>query len=326
MLVLTLGVAYGAIYGLIAVGIVLVYRGTKVINFAQGEIGTFSLYLAWLLTTERGLPWWVGAVAAIGGATLIGVGFEFLVVRRMVAANRLSVAVATIGLASLLAAIELKVWGVTPRALRAPVGGEGVRIGDVTVTPTQLISLVVLAVIGVGLALLLRGTDFGLGVLAAADDPTAVRLVGVNLSHVSMFTWGLGAALASIAALLLEPTITVFAPDYAGRLFIAGLVAALVGGLSSLPGAFAGGIVVGVIEAYVRQETLSSSVPGLTTVALFALVLAVLLLRPRGLLGKAAGWPPSRPSAACPASSGSRSSWCCSARCRRCSAAAPPGC
>ena len=285
---LTLGVAYGAIYGLIAVGIVLVYRGTKVINFAQGEIGTFSLYIAWLLTTERGLPWWVGATAAIAGATLIGVGFEFLVVRRMVHANRLSIAVATIGLASLLVAVELKLWGVTPRALRAPIGGNGVKIGAVYVTPTQLLSIVVLAVLGIGLALLMRGTDFGLGVLAAADDPTSVRLVGVKLSQVSMFTWGAGAALASIAALLLEPTITVFAPDYAGRLFIAGLVAALVGGLSSLPGAFAGGIVVGVIEAYVRQRTLTSTVPGLTTVAMFALILAVLLLRPRGLLGKAA--------------------------------------
>ncbi|HVF04544.1 MAG TPA: branched-chain amino acid ABC transporter permease [Frankiaceae bacterium] len=285
---LTLGVVYGAIYGLIAVGIVLIYRGTKVVSFAQGEIGTFSLYLAWLLTTERGLPWWVGASAAILGATAIGVGFEFFVVRRMVHANRLSIAVATIGLASLLAAVELKLWGVTPRHLRAPVGGIGVKVGSVYVTPTQIISLVVLAGLGIGLALLLRGTDFGLGITAAADDPTAVRLVGVRLSHVSMFTWGAGAALASIAALLLEPTITVFAPDYAGRLFVAGMVAALVGGLSSLQGAFAGGIVVGVIEAYVRQRTLTSDVPGLTTVAMFALILVVLLVRPRGLLGKAA--------------------------------------
>ena len=288
MLPLTLGIVYGAIYGLVAVGIVLIYRGTKVVSFAQGEIGTFSLYLAWLLTTERGLPWWVGALAAIAGATLIGVGFEFLVVRRMVHANRLSIAVATIGLASLLAAIELKVWGVTPRALRGPIGGDGVQIGDVFVTPTQIVSLVVLAALGIGLAVLLRSTDFGLGILAAADDPTAVRLVGVRLSHVSMFTWGAGAALASIAALLLEPTITVFAPDFAGRLFVAGMVAALVGGLSSLPGAFAGGIVVGVIEAYVRQGTLTSNVPGLTTVAMFALILVVLLVRPRGLLGRSA--------------------------------------
>jgi branched-chain amino acid transport system permease protein len=287
MTVLTLGVVNGAIYGLLAVGIVLIYRGTKVISFAQGEIGTFSLYLAWLVTTEAGLPWLVGAAAAVAGATAIGLGFEFLVVRRMVAANKLAISVATIGLASLLAAIELKLWGVTPRSVKAPVGGIGWQVGDVYVTPTQVISLVVLAVLGLGLAYLLRETDFGLGVLAASDDPTAVRLVGVRLSRVSSFTWGAGAALASVAALLLEPTITVFAPDYAGRLFIAGLVAALVGGLTSLPGAFAGGLVVGVVEAYVRQHTLTATVPGLTTVAMFAVILVVLLVRPRGLLGRA---------------------------------------
>jgi len=286
--VLTLGIVNGAIYGLLAVGIVLIYRGTKVISFAQGEIGTFSLYLAWIVTTEWGLPWVAGAAAAIGGATLIGVGFEFLVVRRMVAANRLAVSVATIGLASLLAAVELKVWGVTARSVKAPVGGIGWKVGAVYVTPTQVISLVVLAALGAGLAYLLRETDFGLGVLAASDDPTAVRLVGVSLARVSSFTWGAGAALASVAALLLEPTITVFAPDYAGRLFIAGLVAALVGGLSSLPGAFAGGIAVGLIDAWVRQETLTSTVPGLATVALFGVILLVLLFRPRGLLGRAA--------------------------------------
>ena len=288
MTVLTLGVVNGAIYGLLAVGIVLIYRGTKVISFAQGEIGTFSLYLAWLVTTEAGLPWLVGAAVAIGGATLIGVGFEFLVVRRMVNGSKLAVSVATIGLASLLAAIEIKVWGITPRSVKAPVGGIGWKIGDVYVTPTQVISLVVLAVLGVALAYLLRETDFGLGVLAASDDPTAVRLVGVSLSKVSMFTWGAGAALASIAALLLEPTITVFAPDYAGRLFIAGLVAALVGGLSSLPGAFAGGILVGIVEAFVRQKTLTATVPGLTTVAMFGVILLVLLVRPKGLLGRTA--------------------------------------
>ncbi|MDQ1711560.1 MAG: branched-chain amino acid transport system permease protein [Frankiaceae bacterium] len=287
MTVLTLGIVSGAMYGLIAVGIVLIYRGTKVINFAQGEIGTFSLYLAWFLTTEHGLPWWVGAVAAVGGATLIGMAFEFLVVRRMVAASRVSVAVATIGLASVLAAVELKVWGITLRSLRGPVAGDGVKVGVVYVTPTQMISLAVLAGTGVALAWLLRSTDFGLGVLAAADDPTAVRLVGVRLSRVTSFTWGAGAALAAVAALLLEPTIRTFSPDYAGRLFVAGLVAALVGGLSSLPGAFAGGIVVGVIEAYVNQKTLTSTVSGLSTLAMFALILLVLLVRPRGLLGKA---------------------------------------
>ena len=288
MSTLVLGVVYGGIYGLIAVGLVLVYRGTRVINFAQGEIGTFSLYIAWWVTTEQHAPWWLGALAAILTATAIGVLFERLVVRRMVDATRLSVAVATVGLALLLLALELKWWGLSPRSVRAPVGGIGWKVAGVYVTPTQAISLAVVLAAGLGLAALLRKTDFGLGVLAAADDPVAVRLVGVRLWWVSAFTWGLGAALASVAALLFEPTVTVFAPDYAGRLFIAGLVAALVGGLASLPGAFVGGIAVGIIEVLVRDKTLTWTFPGTTTVAMFVVILLVLLLRPRGLLGKAA--------------------------------------
>lgn len=284
---LVLGVVYGGIYGLIAVGLVLVYRGTRVINFAQGEIGTFSLYLAWFVTVERGLPWWCGALAAVGGAVGIGLLFERLVVRRMVDATRLSVAVATVGLALFLLAVELKVWGISPRSFPAPVGGIGWKVFGVYVTPTQAISLVVVLAAGLGLAALLKRTDFGLGVLASADDPTAVRMVGVKLSLVSAFTWGTGAALAAVAAVLFEPTVTVFAPDYAGRLFVAGLVAALVGGLSSLPGAFVGGIAVGVIEVFVRSKTLTWTFPGTTTVAMFVVILLVLLLRPRGLLGKA---------------------------------------
>ena len=284
---LVLGCVYGGIYGLIAVGIVLVYRGTRVINFAQGEIGTFSLYLAWYVTVEREWPWWCGALAAFAGATAIGLLFERLVVRRMHDATRLSVAVATVGLALFLLAVEIKVWGISPRSFPAPIAGDGKEVFGVYVTPTQAISLVVVLAAGVGLAALLKRTDFGLGVLAAADDPTAVRMVGVKLSHVSAFTWGAGALLASVAAVLFEPTVTVFAPDYAGRLFIAGLVAALVGGLSSLPGAFVGGIAVGVIEVFVRDRTLTWTFPGTTTVAMFVVILLVLLLRPRGLLGKA---------------------------------------
>ncbi|HEV2889709.1 MAG TPA: branched-chain amino acid ABC transporter permease [Frankiaceae bacterium] len=285
---LVLGCVYGGIYGLIAVGIVLVYRGTRVINFAQGEIGTFSLYLAWYVTVERGMPWWCGALAALAGATAIGLLFERLVVRRMHDATRLSVAVATVGLALFLLAVEIKAWGLSPRSFPAPVGGVGTKVFGVYVTPTQVISLVVVLAAGLGLAALLKRTDFGLGVLAASDDPTAVRMVGVRLSHVSAFTWGVGAALAAVAAVLFEPTVTVFAPDYAGRLFIAGLVAALVGGLSSLPGAFVGGIAVGMIEVFVRDKTLTWTFPGTTTVAMFVVILLVLLLRPRGLLGKAA--------------------------------------
>jgi branched-chain amino acid transport system permease protein len=282
---LVLGLVEGGIYGLLAVGIVLVYRGSRVLNFAQGELGTVALIVAWYLTTDRGLPWIVGAVAGVLAATAVGLGFERLIVRPMAESSRISVAVATVGLLLFLLAFGFRVFGESPRTVRAPIAGLGVHVAGVIVSPTQLLSLVVTLAVGAGLALLLQRTDFGLGVLAAADDPTAVRLVGLSLSKVSAFTWGTGAAISAMAALLIEPTIGNFVPGFASELFVFALAAALVGGLSSLPGAFLGGLIVGLLKVFVTAATITSSLPGVPILAVFALILVVLLARPGGILG-----------------------------------------
>lgn len=282
--VLVLGLISGGIYGLLAVGIVLVYRGSGALNFAQGEIGTLGLYIAAYLVTENDMPWMVGALAALVVAAAVGAGFERLVVRRMVDASRLSVAVATVGLLSFLIAVEFKVFTGSPRTLRGPIDGVGVQIFGVFVSPTQLLSLLVTAAVGVGLAALLKRTDFGLGVLGAAQDPAAVRLVGVPLNRVSAFVWGAGAAISALAALLIEPTVGVFAPGFATDLFLRGLAAAIIGGLLSLPGAFVGGLVLGLLEALGGDLLADTGLPGAKTLTVFVVLLVVLLARPQGLL------------------------------------------
>lgn len=282
--VLVLGLISGGIYGLLAVGIVLVYRGSGALNFAQGEIGTLGLYIAAYLVTDNDLPWFVGAAAALVVAAVVGAGFERLVVRRMVDASRLSVAVATVGLLSFLIAVEFKVFTGSPRTLRGPIDGVGIQIFGVFVSPTQVLSLVVTAAVGVGLAALLKRTDFGLGVLGAAQDPAAVRLVGVPLNRVSAFVWGAGAAISALAALLIEPTVGVFAPGFATDLFLRGLAAAIIGGLLSLPGAFVGGLVLGILEALGGDLLADTGLPGAKTLTVFVVLLVVLLARPQGLL------------------------------------------
>lgn len=282
--VLVLGLISGGIYGLLAVGIVLVYRGSGALNFAQGEIGTLGLYVAAYLVMDNDLPWMVGAIAALAVAAAIGVGFERLVVRRMVEASRVSVAVATVGLLSFLIAVEFKAFTGSPRTLRGPIEGVGIEVFGVFVSPTQLLSLLVTAAVGVALAALLKRTDFGLGVLAAAQDPAAVRLVGVPLNRVSAFVWGAGAAISALAALLIEPTVGVFAPGFATDLFLRGLAAAIIGGLLSLPGAFVGGIVLGIVEALGGDLLAETGLPGVKTLTVFVVLLVVLLARPQGLL------------------------------------------
>jgi branched-chain amino acid transport system permease protein len=282
-----IGLANGGIYGLLALGIVLVYKGSRVLNFAQGEMGNMALYIAWAVVDRGHQPWIVGALAAIISMGILGGVFERLVVRPMIDAPRLAVTVGTIALLLLITGVELKIWGTSPRILEGPIAGRGPEIFGFFVSPTRILALGALLATGLGLAVFLRRTDFGLGVLAASQDATATRLMGVPLARVSSFTWVAAGALGALAALLIEPSIGVFAPGVMTTLFIRGLAAALLGGLTSLPGAFAGGIAIGLIESIVGERFVESSFPGITSVAFMLVIIGVLLLRPQGILGKA---------------------------------------
>lgn len=285
---IVLGLISGSIYALIALGIALVYNASRVLNFAQVEVGTLTLYLTWWVTVRQHEPWIVGALASVAAATAVGLVFERLVVRRMVTAPRLSVAVATIGLFSLMVAIEAALFAGTIDILPPPIATGGVTLAGVYVTANQWLALGVVALVATGLALFLRLTDFGLAVLATADDPVAAQLMGVPRGRVSAFTWGMSGALSALAVLLIEPTVGALAPGAFSNLFIYGLTAALVGGLSSLPGAFVGGLVVGIAEAEVKAHVTSQTIPSPEVALMLLIVLAVLLLRPRGLLGRSA--------------------------------------
>lgn len=284
--VLVIGLVEGTLFGLLAVGITLIHRGTGSINFALGEVGTFGLYVAWWLSVDQGFPWIVGAIGAVVGSVGLSLGFERLVVRPMKVRNPLAISVATVGLLTALLSFEFQQFGESPREVPVPIHGLGIRIAGVNVSPTQLLSVAVVAAIALGLAQFLRRTDFGLGVLAAAQDPDATRLVGVPLRRVTAFVWGAGGAVAALAALFVAPTVGVLTPGFAStHLFVVALIAAVVGGLSSLPGAFVGGLALGVLKSGVLRVFSESALPGKEYLVYLAIGIAVLLFRPNGILG-----------------------------------------
>lgn len=286
--VLVIGLVEGTLFGLLAVGITLIHRGTGSINFALGEVGTFGLYVAWWLSVDQDLPWIVGAVGAVVGSVVLSLGFERFVVRPMKVRNPLAISVATVGLLTALLSFEFQQFGESPREVPVPIHGLGIRIAGVNVSPTQLLSVAVVAAIALGLAQFLRRTDFGLGVLAAAQDPDATRLVGVPLRRVTAFVWGAGGAVAALAALFVAPTVGVLTPGFAStHLFVVALIAAVVGGLSSLPGAFVGGLALGVLKSGVLRVFSESTLPGKEYLVYLAIGIAVLLFRPNGILGTA---------------------------------------
>lgn len=275
--VIVLGLIAGGIYALFAVGVVLVYRGTGVLTFAQGEIGTVTLYTAALLV-DQGTPYWAAALVGLVVAALLGVLFDVLIVRGMRDADPVTTSVATVGLTLFLLSIEIVKFGQSPKQLATPFNS-GVELFGVIVRPHQVAALVVAAALGFGLQAALRRTDFGLGILASAQDPSAARLVGVPLSRVQLTLWGTGAALSGIAALLVEPTVGIITPGYASELFVGGLAAAVIGGLTSLPGAVVGGVVLGIVQAAATRYLSSYALPGLDYIVTLSLLLLALLTR-----------------------------------------------
>ena len=278
--VLALGLIAAGIYAMFAVGIVLVYRGTKVLTFAGGEVGTASLYVAAFFVTDHGAPWFVGALAAVVFAALLGAAFEFFLVRRSVDADPVVTAILTVGLAVTLLAIELRAYGASPKKLAPPADG-GLDINGVIMSPTQIAAIVVAAALGFGLQAALRRTDFGLGILAASEDPSAARLVGIPVSRVRLVLWSGSFCLAALAALLVEPTVGVITPGYASTLYLDGLAAAVIGRLTSLPGAVGGALAIGMSEA-AATRWVEYDIPGLNFLVVLVLLLATLLGRAYG--------------------------------------------
>jgi branched-chain amino acid transport system permease protein len=206
----------------------------------------------------------------------------------MVTVSRVTVSVATIGLFSLILSIELALFSGTIYLLPPPIKHGGVFVSGAFVSASQWLALGVVAFIALALGAFLRWTDFGLAVQASADDPVAARLMGVPQAKVSAFTWGTACALSAVAVLFIEPTVGALSPGGFNGLFIGGLTAALVGGLTSLPGAFLGGLAVGIAEAEVTAHLNFSSIPSLNVTAMLVIVLVILLVRPQGLLGRRA--------------------------------------
>jgi branched-chain amino acid transport system permease protein len=223
------------------------------------------------------LPVSVVVAAVIGGAT------ELVIARPLRNSPRVQVLVGTLAVGSLLFAVAVHRWGTDPRLVKPLVNGEGVRIGGVLVSPEQLLILAAAIVALGGLSLAYRLTPFGLRMRATALDPYAAGLLGVNVNLTSMATWAIAGAFAGICAILIAP-LGAFNTSFMIGLTVRGLAAALVGGLSSISGAFISGVLIGVAEAVI---TFKSPVSGITDLVVACGVLLVLFLRPSGLMRSA---------------------------------------
>jgi branched-subunit amino acid ABC-type transport system permease component len=274
------GLLSGSAYALIAVGFVMIYKGSRIFNLAHGEIGAFGLYIAWDLQHHK-VPVLIAFVAGILVATLVGVIVERTLVRRLVDRTPLAAVACTLGVAFLLAYYEVLHYGAKILVFPPPFGTFSFHIGSLTVTSSRLMSLIFAAGVAIGLALFLKKTKFGLEVTAAVSDKTLARLSGIRVDRTRAFVWALGGATSGIAAMLIA-SVETFHPLSTTLVLVRALTAALLGGLTSITGAFVGGMAIGIIEALVVAH---STVAGAADTAIFLVLLAALLVRPQGVFG-----------------------------------------
>jgi branched-chain amino acid transport system permease protein len=283
---LVIGLGQGAIYALLALALVLIYRSTGLLNFAQGEMALFSTYMTWQLI-EWGLPLALAIVAAMGLSFLGGAAIERAIIRPVgdVEHNALSIVIVTIGLFLAFNALVGWIWGTDgktfPKAFTSTLD-----LGVTTVSWQTITILAVLVAELVVLYLVFQKTRLGLAMRAVSSNSESSRLVGIRVGRMLMFGWGLAATVGALGGSLYASQLTTLDPSLMAVLLIYAFAAATLGGFDSPLGAVVGGLIVGVVT--VMAEGYISWIGGDLKLAFaFVLILIVLTVRPQGLFGKA---------------------------------------
>jgi branched-chain amino acid transport system permease protein len=273
-----IGITYGALYSLAALGIVLIYKTTGVLNFAHGAIGMFSTFIAYEFGVVRGWPAPIAVLLALGFAAVFGWFMERFTLRPLRERAVLTRVIVTLGWLLILQSVASLIWKDTSYHIPLQIFPKsGIHVANLTVGFNQIANVIIAALLAGGLAFFLRVVPLGVAMRATSDNPTAARLLGIRVNMVSAASWILGSVTAAIAGLLLAPLTTLNTTDLT-VVVITAFGAALIGGLTNLSLTFVGGIVLGVL-----QSLLSLVVPpqiiGAPDVLTFAVILAVLLLR-----------------------------------------------
>jgi branched-chain amino acid transport system permease protein len=277
------GLASGGIYASLALAIVLIYRTTRVINFAQGEMAMFTTFVAWSLI-DHGLAFWPAFALTLAIAFVGGVAIERTVIRPVEQAPVLTVVIVTIGLALLINGLAAAIWGSEVKKFPSAFSTRTVDVGGVAVS-VQDVGVIVVSLLLVGcMWLFFRFTKVGLALRAAAVNPDESRLVGVRVGWMLALGWGLAAVLGAVAGMMIAPTVFL-EPNMMRAILLYAFAAAVLGGIDSPIGAVVGGLAFGVIQNLI--ETYIDWIgPTLRLPAALAVMLAVLLIRPQGLFGK----------------------------------------
>jgi branched-chain amino acid transport system permease protein len=277
------GISTGAVYAAVALALVMIWRATRIVNFAQGAMLMITTSIALDVIDSSG-SYWLGFAVALASGLVLGALVERVLIRRVEGGPPLNAVIVALGLLILLEAIAGMIWGNTPRSFPPAFSIVGYEVGGTRVLFSPNDTFTVLVVIGVALALaaLFRGTAIGLKMRASAFRPEVARMLGVRVGHMLTLGWALAALVGSLAGVLVAPQVFV-GPNQFDSILIFGFTAAVIGGLDSPVGAVVGGVLLGLALSYVSGYEGSS----LVTLAALVVLIAVLMIRPGGLFSSA---------------------------------------
>ncbi len=277
------GLSMGSVYAIIALGYTMVYGIAKMLNFAHGDVIMVGAYVSFCATSYLGLPGWLSVVLSVVVCTVLGVLVEGLAYRPLRAAGPLAVLITAIGVSYFLQNAAQLLWGATPKnftsLVRFPVPAF---LAQFNVSAVSLVTILACILIMAVLMWFTSKSKMGKAMRACSEDKAAAQLMGINVNRTISMTFAIGSALAAIAGVLLCSYSPVLQPTTGAMPGIKAFTAAVFGGIGSIPGAFVGGVLLGIIEA-MAQAYISTS---LANSIVFAVLIVVLLVKPAGLLGK----------------------------------------
>ena len=277
------GLSLGSIYALMALGYTMVYGIAKMLNFAHGDIIMVGGYVSFCAMSYLGLPALPSALLAMLACTVLGIIIERLAYKPLRSAPSLAVLITAIGVSYFLQNSALLIWKAAPKSYPAVVSGSAEFFGgELKVPYISLLTIVICLVIMLGLSTFVSKSKMGKAMRACSEDKGAAQLMGINVNRTISMTFAIGSALAAIAGVLLCSFNSQLMPTTGSMPGIKAFTAAVFGGIGSIPGAFLGGLLLGIIEAmakaYISMQLANSIV--------FAVLIVVLLVKPSGLLGK----------------------------------------
>ena len=277
------GISLGSVYAIIALGYTMVYGIAKMLNFAHGDIIMIGGYVSFVAVSSLGLNPWIAMVIAMAVCTLLGVLIERFAYKPLRQATSLAVLITAIGVSYLLQNAALLIWGANPKVYTPIISGTlNLFGGKLSVSYISLLTVAACIIIMIALTVFTSKSKLGKAMRACSEDKGAALLMGINVNRTISLTFAIGSALAAIAGVLLCSSYPTLMPTTGSMPGIKAFTAAVFGGIGSIPGAFIGGILLGVIEALAKayiSTQLSNSI-------VFAVLIIVLLVRPVGLFGK----------------------------------------